>query len=224
MVKSLQAPRRTGPTHPERSVRRAAVAPPKAAPRRSARARDPERTRQLLLAAAARAFDRDGYFGTDTNRIAREAGFAPATCYRYFADKRALFLATYERWVEAEWADVFARLDEQPRGGRQSHRERQRSVVQAVIDHHKRWAGLRASLLGLVANDPEVAAFRAASRARQLEWLMPLLGSSGTRPRALFILLAFERVADSIALGEAAALGIDEASLLDQLCELIQQR
>ncbi|MGE0325298.1 MAG: TetR/AcrR family transcriptional regulator [Polyangiaceae bacterium] len=203
----------------QNAVRRAAVAPPKATPRRSARSRDPERTRELLLATAARAFDRDGYFGTDTNRIAKEAGFAPATLYRYFADKRALFLATYERWVEAEWAELFARLDARATSGRGAAHKR--SLAQAVVDHHKRWTGLRASLLGLVASDPEVAAFRVASRARQLEWLTPLLSGKDARSRALFVLLAFERVADSIALGEAPALGVGEAELLDQLCGLI---
>ncbi|MCB9586490.1 MAG: TetR/AcrR family transcriptional regulator [Polyangiaceae bacterium] len=203
---------------PQNAVRRAAVAPPKATPRRSPRSRDPERTRELLLAAAARAFDRDGYFGTDTNRIAREAGFAPATLYRYFEDKRALFLATYERWVEAEWSDLFSRLDAQT--PKLKGTARKRALAQAVVDHHKRWAGLRASLLGLVASDPQVAAFRVASRARQLDWLTPLLGAD-ERPRALLILLAFERVADSIALGEASALGISEDLLLEQLCTLI---
>lgn len=204
----------------QNAARRAAVAPPKATPRRSARSRDPERTRELLLATAARAFDRDGYFGTDTNRIAKEAGFAPATLYRYFDDKRALFLATYERWVEAEWAALFARLDARPTGSGRGAAHK-RSLAQAVVDHHKRWAGLRASLLGLVASDPEVAAFRVASRARQLEWLTPLLSRKDARSRALFVLLAFERVADSIALGEAPALGVGEAELLDQLCGLI---
>ncbi len=209
------------PRNAPAAVRRAAIAPPKAPPRRTPRSRDPERTRELLLAAAARAFDRDGYFGTDTNRIAREAGFAPATCYRYFQDKRALFLATYERWVEAEWADVFSHFEPGAPRGRALASTRKRTLVRAIVGHHRRWAGLRASLLGLIASDPEVAAFRAASRARQLDWLVPLLGCEGTRARALFILLAFERVADSIALGEAEALAVSEEALLDQLCELI---
>ena len=38
-------------------------------------------------------FIESGYAGTDTNRIARRAGFAPQTFYRWFADKTAILRA-----------------------------------------------------------------------------------------------------------------------------------
>ena len=41
-------------------------------------------TRERLIRAALRAFGRGGFQGTDSNRIARAAGFAPQTFYRWF--------------------------------------------------------------------------------------------------------------------------------------------
>src|SRR5271170_2352101 len=66
----------------------------------------PAQTRARLVAAAAAVFNRDGYYGTDSNRIARAAGYAPATFYKHFPDKRAIFLAAYEAWVSAEWSAI----------------------------------------------------------------------------------------------------------------------
>ena len=66
----------------------------------------PADTRARLVAAAARVFNRDGFHGTDSNRIARAAGYAPGSFYKHFADKRAIFLEAWEAWVTAEWAAV----------------------------------------------------------------------------------------------------------------------
>src|SRR5262249_38613822 len=74
--------------------------------RRRPRRGRPEETRERLITAAARVFNSAGYHGTDSNRLARAAGYAPATFYKHFPDKRAIFLATYEAWVTAEWAEV----------------------------------------------------------------------------------------------------------------------
>src|ERR1700730_15697255 len=111
---------------------------PAARPRRGS----PEQTRERLVAAAARLFNRVGYHGTDSNRIAREAGYATGTFYKHFADKREIFLATYETWVASEWKAVGAELSA---GG--TPEEIARRLVASAIGFHLRWRGLRASLL-----------------------------------------------------------------------------
>ena len=50
-------------------------------------------TRAKLLAAAARAFSRDGYEGANINDISTAAGYARGTIYNYFPSKRELILA-----------------------------------------------------------------------------------------------------------------------------------
>ncbi|MEV6596349.1 TetR/AcrR family transcriptional regulator [Actinoplanes sp. NPDC051346] len=178
-------------------------------------------TRDRLIAAAAETFNRDTYHGTDTNRLARAAGFAPATFYKHFPDKRAAFLAVYREWVDAEWNALEDTLKEAVGDPR--------AIVDVVVDHHVRWAGLRASLRVLVPVDEQVREFARRQRRRQLDWLARLRGRrvpvSGRHhePRDLALLLTFERVADAIADGEAAALGVNPDDLRTQLATTVRQ-
>src|ERR1700687_38040 len=66
----------------------------------------PAQPRERLVAAAASLFNRGGYHGTDSNRIAREAGYSTGVFYKHFQDKREIFLAAYETWVVSEWKAV----------------------------------------------------------------------------------------------------------------------
>jgi AcrR family transcriptional regulator len=70
----------------------------------------PAQTRERLVAAAAILFNRAGYHGTDSNRIARAAGYSTGTFYKHFKDKREIFLAAYETWVASEWKAVATEL------------------------------------------------------------------------------------------------------------------
>lgn len=58
--------------------------------------RDPERTRQKILAAATDEFARYGLGGARVDRIARRAGANKRMLYYYFGDKDRLFLAALE--------------------------------------------------------------------------------------------------------------------------------
>ncbi len=61
-------------------------------------------SRQRILAAARRRFETYGYRRTSIAEIARDAGVAVGTVYRYFAGKEAVFLAVVEAlndtWLE----------------------------------------------------------------------------------------------------------------------------
>jgi AcrR family transcriptional regulator len=58
--------------------------------------RDPERTRQRILAAATEEFARYGLGGARVDRIAARAGANKRMLYYYFRDKDNLFLAALE--------------------------------------------------------------------------------------------------------------------------------
>ena len=53
--------------------------------------------RELVLAAASRAFARSGYAGTSTDAVAREAGVSQPYVVRIFGTKLELFLEVFER-------------------------------------------------------------------------------------------------------------------------------
>jgi AcrR family transcriptional regulator len=175
----------------------------------------PDETRARLVAAAADEIERAGYHGTDTNRIARAAGYAPGTFYKHFADKRAILLAAYEAWVTTEWLAIARVLAE-----RRPPAERAARIVDAVLEFHRRWQGLRASLRGLVAVDPTVRRFYRAQRRRQLDALRALRRGGDTPARRAadaFLLYTLERVCDAVAEGEPRALGVPEDALVDRL-------
>jgi len=85
--------------------------PARQVPRRRARRQPAEVRRDQLVQAALRVFARAGYRSSGTLEIAREAGVGEPTIYRYFADKKDLYLAVLRRsanLILAEWSRVAA--------------------------------------------------------------------------------------------------------------------
>ncbi len=185
------------------------------------RPRDSVRTRDALIEAAAAEFNRHGYFNTDTNRIAAAAGYAPASFYKHFTDKREVFLEVYAVWVEREWAEIGELLT-----ARMGRRRMPGRLAKAALEHHKRWPLFRADLTALAATDPQVMAARLKSRRRQIDVMTELLCHAGaaspSRARVLSVLLSFERICDAVAWGEAESLGVSERSVLRELRRVLR--
>ncbi len=182
----------------------------------------PTETRRRIVHAAAEVFNQGGYDGTDSNRLARAAGYSPGTFYKHFADKRQLFLAVYDEWVAREWRDVQEVLAVPG-----SRDERAARIVAVFLQHHRRWRGVRASLRALVAHDPAVRDFYRAQRRRQLELLAELDAASGrraTREADALLLFSIERTADAFADDEPHALGLDGDLLQALLVDLVRAR
>src|ERR1700722_8489068 len=119
----------------------------------------PEQTRARLVATAGEIFNAAGIHGTDSNQIAKEAGYATGTFYKHFKDKREAFLAVYEAWVSSEWSAIDTELS----AGRNPE-ETARRLVKLSIDFHTKWRGLRASLIELVFTDEEGGRFYRSRR------------------------------------------------------------
>jgi AcrR family transcriptional regulator len=188
-------------------------------PRRGA----PAETRRRLVAAAARVFNRDGFHGTDSNRIARAAGYAPGSFYKHFADKRAIFLEAWDAWVTAEWTAVEAALASGGDAAAVAAR-----IVALVLGLHRRWRRFRASMRALVGSDPVVRRFHRRQRARQLRLLREIDARAGRSPRPAeddaLLLLTLERVCDAAADGELRDLGLSTAAMVDRLEALVRAR
>lgn len=162
----------------------------------------PDSTPAKLVAAAASEFKRHGFSGTDTNKIARRAGFAPQTFYRWFRDKTQVFLAVYRAWEEEERA-LLARL--------LSSNASPSQLVDGIIEHHRAYRIFRRSLRQLTLDDPAVRKARAESRSRQIQRIRLSLGDNAPSVSEVgTILFQIERLCDAIADGEFVDLGIDE--------------
>jgi AcrR family transcriptional regulator len=199
-------------------------------------ARAPEETRSKLVEAAGKLFNSVGYFGTDSNRIAREAGYAPGTFYVHFADKREIFLEVYRGWVDSEWRAIAAAiapekgagarsLEHVPEKWKPAFRKGHATalslrIAQAVLRHHREWRMFRKSLRALTVTDERVHQARVAQRARQIAQTSALLkarGVSQSPARIYANLLLFEILCDAVADGDTATLGLKERDILARL-------
>jgi AcrR family transcriptional regulator len=167
------------------------------------RKRIPEETRARLVRAAEREFNTRGFDGTDTNRIARKAGYAPQTFYRHFPGKTAIFLAVYDAWWRAESAALA-----------QSKARTAKEAATVALDFHSRWRIFRRSLRHLAIVDAKVRKARTLARTEQIaRWKKA--GSRRTRAELGAALLAAERLLDAAAEGELAELGLKPPAILD---------
>src|SRR5262252_7543480 len=178
----------------------------------------PHETRGRLLTAAANLFNREGFYGTDSNAIAKAAGYSTGVFYKHFKDKREIFLAAYEQWSLAEWEQVTAVL-----ASAGSERQLAQRLVLMFVEVHTEWRGLLASLRQLVFTDRTVRRFHRRQRKRQLEWMAALRAQRRLRPRRpeedLVYLWTTERTFDAIAQGEVGALGLDRTLVIDAMIE-----
>jgi AcrR family transcriptional regulator len=162
---------------------------------------------------AGQARPASGYEETDTNKIARRAGFAPQTFYRWFDDKDSIFAEVYARWRAGEWAAIESALEETTDP---------RAVARIVVSHHVTHRRFRRSLRRLAVERPALRAARAAARRDQVARLVRLPAVAERDPaRLASALLAIERLADAVAEEEFADLGIAAAEALDLVARAI---
>jgi AcrR family transcriptional regulator len=176
------------------------------------RPRNAALTRKALIAAAAAIFNSTGYFATDTNAIARRAGYAPGSFYKHFPDKAAILLAVYEDYVRREWEGLHAAM-----GQEASLRTRLRRALAFILEFHGEWAAFRTGLRTVARLEPAVAEALKSSRTRQLDLLAAATGMQHQRHRAalLLVLAIVERLAETAQEGEAATPPVKRETILE---------
>ena len=107
-----------------------------------ARVRQKAATRQKLLRAARRLFERNGFQGTTLRQLADETGLAPGTVFVHFKDKHALLAATLHQGVEAALQRATAR-----RRRRSGTRAQLLGLVEPLLRHYARKPALSRVLL-----------------------------------------------------------------------------
>ena len=174
-----------------------------------------EQTVQTLVATATEEFRRYGYAGTDVNRISRRSGMAPTTFYRCFKDKLDVFLAVYREWAYREKLLMRVLMTQQA-----SDTE----LVETCVGHSRDHLPFRRSLRQLSYDEPRVRRARAQSR---LEAIAEIRAWRGERvaddARMAADLLYLERLADALAEGEFADMGLDEGLARRDLATVLRR-
>jgi len=182
--------------------------------RRQRKAGAEDATPLLLLRAAAAEFAERGFGNTDTNRIARRAGFAPQTFYRWYKDKIDIFIQVYQAWISEE-LKVIAALE-----AAEAPAER---LVDVCVTHHRAYRGFRRNLRQLSLENAKVRAARAESRLRQVNSVRILHPDSLLTPDDIAVaLLEIERLADAIVEGEFADMKLGDAAARSKLAAIIR--
>jgi AcrR family transcriptional regulator len=170
------------------------------------------RTRERLLAAAAKVFARRGYHRATVDEIATEAGFTIGALYSNFAGKEELFLALADRQVEERVAEVGAIADaaEGTEPGKDAAEQ-----LRAFLERDPEWPLLFYEFWSLSVRNPELQGELAKRRdairdalAETLERVAKRHGSKLRFPAPVLATaiaaslngLAFERAADPDAL------------------------
>lgn len=185
-------------------------------------------TYEALLDAAERVFARRGFDAAQTPEIAAEAGVSTGALYRYFEDKRQVFLEMASRLFARAHDDITARLD--------AARFRPgdlRQVVEASIDvlfaHVHRDIPLQRAVLAVSLADPEVGAMRATFERHGLERLAALIAAVVPRevipePRAAALVIqlaAVEIAADRARLRPRLVDDVDDDAVRAALVDMI---
>lgn len=125
------------------------------------------RTRDALVAAARRIFERDGYLDARIVDIAAEAGVATGSFYTHFASKEDVFAAVLARLQdEMLHAGVSDGGDDDSGSGSGSNGERKdlwrgvEDANRAYLESYRRNAGLMAAMEQAAAVDPQFVRVR----------------------------------------------------------------
>jgi len=185
-------------------------------------------TYEALLTAAEKVFAARGFERAQTPEIAAEAGVSTGAFYRYFTDKRQVFVEMIARNLKRAHEDVMQRLDPTLFDGKN-----RRGVIDRALDvlfeHVKRDEQLARVYLSMSLRDPEVEALRTEFEAMGLESLTLLVRAlvpkkrlPNPRAAALVIQLAALEVAGERAgLRPRIAPSLSERDLKHALREMI---
>jgi AcrR family transcriptional regulator len=139
-------------------------------------------TYERLLDAAQVVFAERGFDGAQTPDIAKEAGVSTGALYRYFDDKRQLFVEMVARNLQRAYDDVTAKL--QPALFMVEDRHQAIEVaLDVVFAHVQKDAELERVYLAMSLNDPEVEKLRIEWERSGLEALTTLIEALVPRSR-----------------------------------------
>lgn len=170
-------------------------------------------TRTRLIEAAMGEFIEHGFAGTDTNRIARRAGFAPQTFYRWFSDKAAVFAEVLHVWEEAEFALFMSLLG--------PHELTPLQLAEACVENMRPFLTFRQHLRSVTLQDAAVRAVRGQGRAALMSRLGPWCAHLAPESLA-HTLLQIESLSEMLARGDLSDLGVSGSETLQALADHIR--
>jgi AcrR family transcriptional regulator len=185
-------------------------------------------TYEALLDAAGSVFAKLGFDATQTPEIAAAAGVSTGAFYRYFGDKREIFVELSRRMLQAGHVEMITRLDP----GLFKGTDRRANIERAIgvlFDMVSRDRAFMRVYLAMSLRDPEVAQLRVEFERKGLDVLAALIAAlvprevvSDARAAALVIqLCTVEAAAERAGLRPPLAPDVSDAHMKRALREMI---
>jgi AcrR family transcriptional regulator len=182
-----------------------------------------EQTRKSLLAAGLKAFSNYGYQRVTAKGIAAEAQQSVGTFYRYFEDKKALFLEICRdlehRMFDGLLAGPALAAD------KQASRRLAESIARRVVDSHRKHWAFHREILALQLTDPDVAEMvqqredRVNDRIKQLfRSMAPMVRPYDLKAAAQAVQLSLEALAHQIVIFKS---DIEEERLIGEMSDML---
>ncbi|MEZ4362577.1 MAG: helix-turn-helix domain-containing protein [Kofleriaceae bacterium] len=135
------------------------------------------RSYEALLDAAERLFADQGFDAVGTPEIAAAAGVSVGTCYRYFDDKKQLFLEVIRRYLLNACHRTLDRLTPERFVGKARH-ETIEETLGVLFDYVHRQPGLNRVLVEMSLRDEDTARLRASFEAASCQQLARLIAAT----------------------------------------------
>lgn len=180
--------------------------------------------KERILDAALELFSKKGYHATNTKEIAAAAGVATGTLYRYFRDKKAVFMAVWVR-VETGMRERIFGFGRRLAGEGRDPVALLETFIGFSIEAHRAHRGFHREVLVLQLLDPDAAAFNREREQRILDELKAFLHGlrglfrvSDLEAAAELVYLAVEETADRAVIHDAS---VGEERLVAELTDML---
>jgi len=186
------------------------------------------KTYEGLVEAGEKVFVDKGYDATQTPDIAAEAGVSVGSFYRYFTDKREIFLEIMRRDLTVAHEQVMAKLTPEHLTGK-GRRQTIEEILNITLANINRHPGMQRILLEMALRDKEVAqlkhAFDVESQGRIAELISAICTKDQVAdPKATAYVIHITAVECAIRIaGERGALPVSRERAKAALTQVIDR-
>jgi AcrR family transcriptional regulator len=135
-----------------------------------------QRTYEALIEAGAEVFAEVGFDATQTPEIAARAGVSVGTFYRYFKDKKEIFIEILRRHLATARDEVLADLEPERFVG-VGKRATIEAAIGVLLENVRSRPGLHRAYLEMSLRDPEIAALRDAFDREAHQYIAALIAA-----------------------------------------------
>lgn len=112
-------------------------------------------TKEKVIEAGFELICNDGYYKTNTSKIAKKAGVSTGIVYQYFKDKRDIFLAGLEKYAD----NIFYPMLKMPniKFNKENISEVIKNMIKKYISNHKLSLTAHEEITAMIHSDKDVA-------------------------------------------------------------------